>query len=373
MPLPPDEDKRSKHPYHTHDMILEQPSALHTTLATCKKEAPEFTSYFSGMNQFVLTGCGTSYHAALACSYLLNALFLKTYTRPLQSFELIHYFRHLDSRTLVTAFSHTGDTKITIDALRWAKENGSMTIALTAVGDSKIRAVANKTLIVGNGKEKSRAHTKAYTTSLLASMYLSAGFIASKASNSIAGSLLEQLNDIPQSVSDTLRSEKEVVNLVNRWNDKVSRFFFVGAGPNYATALEGALKMKEENYSASEGMELEQFLHGPWVSLTRNSVVILIAPKGPSHQRSVDLLNACKKIGAPTIAVTDDRHIMELATDSIVMPEGNEELSPLTYIIPLQLFAYYMTLKKGVNPDYIHYDDPAVWDARDIIFPPGTH
>lgn len=368
-----DEEIRSRHPYHTHDMICDQPSALHTTLARCKKEAPDFRSYFGGRNQFVLTGCGTSFHAALACSYLLNGLFLKTNSSAIQSFELTHYFRRLNSRTLVTAFSHTGNTKTTIDAIKWAKENGAMTIALTGVESSKISAEANRTLIVGNGKEKSRAHTKAYTTALFASMFLSADFMASEASHSVAESLTEQLNDIPQSVSEAVKKEKEVAGLAKRVSDRVQQYFFVGAGPNVATALEAALKMKEENYSAAEGIDLEQFLHGPWVSLNKNTAVILVAPRGPSHNRYLDLLKVCKRLEIPTIALTDDHHVVDMASDSIVMSEINEELSPLTYIVPLQLFAYYVALKKGVNPDMIHYDDSNIWDARQIIFPPGTH
>lgn len=83
-----EDEKRSKHPYFMHDMILGQPRALHLTLETCKKEAIDLTGYWEGANKFLLTGCGTSYHAALASSYMLYALFQKTEAEAIQAFEL---------------------------------------------------------------------------------------------------------------------------------------------------------------------------------------------------------------------------------------------------------------------------------------------
>ena len=357
-----------------HDMILEQPGALHSTLELCRKEASDITSYWEGSTQFILTGCGTSFHAALAGSYMLYALFQRTNSEAVQSFELARYFRRLNPRTVVTAFSHTGNTKTTIDAVKMAREAGAATLALTGTSGSNISKEAQRTLVVGNGKEKSRAHTKSYTSSLLASMYLSSDFVARLASNSLAESYLEQLNDVPQYVHEAIAKEKEVAHLATNYHKDIKRYFFIGAGPNVATALEAALKMKESNYSSAEGMELEQFLHGPWVSLDpQNSLVFLIAPKGPSHDRYLDLLGACKEIGVRTVALTDDKHIVDLCTHSIFMPEITEELSPLTYVVPLQLFSYYVSVQKGINPDFIHYQDPRFWSARSIVFPPGTH
>lgn len=356
-----------------HEMILGQPSALHATLELCRKEAQDLTSYWSGKNKFILTGCGTSFHAALGSSYMFYSLFQKTEAEAVQSFELTHYYKTLNPRTLVIAFSHTGNTKTTIDAVSRAGEAGATTIGLIGVKDSNIVSKVNRSLVVGDGRELSRAHTKSYTSSLLASFYLSAYYLQAQASHQVAESMLEQLNDIPQSVMSTINhEEKNIAKLAHDYS-KTARYFFLGSGPNYATALEAALKMKETNYSASEGMELEQFLHGPWVSLKPGSLAFLVAPMGPSHQRNVEFLQICKDLEVPTVAITNDKHVVEEATHSIFIPDVSEELSPLVYIVPLQLFAYYTAVEKGLNPDFIHYDVEKYWKARNVIFPPGTH
>ena len=367
------DESRSKHPYFMHDMILGQPSALHSTLELCRKEAQDVTSYWSGKNKFILTGCGTSFHSALAGSYMFHSLFQKTEVEAVQSFELKHYYNTLNPRTLVIAFSHTGNTKTTVDAVSRAAEIGATTIGFTGVKDSIIVSRVNRALVVGDGRELSRAHTKSYTSALLASFFLSAHYLQTQASHRVAESMLEQLNDIPQSILSTINHEEKNIAKLAHDYAKSERFFFLGSGPNHATAQEAALKMKETNYSASEGMELEQFLHGPWVSLKPGTLVFLVAPMGPSHQRNIEFLQVCKDLEIPTVAVTNDKHIVEGATYSIFIPDVSEELSPLVYIVPLQLFAYYTAVEKGLNPDFIHYDVGKYWKARNVLFPPGTH
>jgi glucosamine--fructose-6-phosphate aminotransferase (isomerizing) len=354
-------------------MIVGQPSALHATLEACKKQSGDLTSYWSGSNKFLLSGCGTSFHSALASSYMFYSLFQKTACEAIQSFELEHYYNILGPGSLVIIFSHTGFTRTTLDAMMKAKEIGARTFAVTGVRESPVTKLAGRSIVVGNGREKSRAHTVSYTCAILASMYLSAFYAQSQTASRVAESFLEQFNDVPQSVLSTIEHyEKQVAELAVLFS-KASQFFFIGSGPNIATSLEAALKMKETNYAAAEGMETEQFLHGPWVSLKPTSVVFLAATRGPSLQRNLDLLRICRDLSVPTVAITDDRRLIELAKHSIFMPDISEELSPLEYIVPLQLFAYYTSLSKGINPDTIHYDDPRYWAARQILFPPGTH
>ncbi len=356
-----------------HDMILGQPSALHSTLEMCKKEAPDVTSYWSDINKFVLTGCGTSFHAALAGSYMFHSLFHKTEVEAVQSFELKHYYSMLNSRSLVTAFTHTGNTKTTVDAVARASEIGASTLGVTGEKESNIVSHVHKVLVVGDGKELSRAHTKSYTCAVMATFYLSAYYLQTQASHLAAESMLDQISDIPQSVLSTINHEEKSIAKLARDYSQKQQYFFLGSGPNQATALEAALKMKETNFSAAEGMELEQFMHGPWVSLKQGTLVFILAPMGPSHQRSIELLEVCKDLDVDTIAVTNDKHIVDLATHSVFVPDVSEELSPLVYIVPLQLFAYYSAIEKGLNPDMIHYDVEKYWKARNVIFPPGTH
>jgi glutamine---fructose-6-phosphate transaminase (isomerizing) len=370
----PAEETRARHPYFMHEMILEQPNALYATLELCKRQAPDIVPYWQGVNKIITTGCGTSFHAALASAGILYSLFQRTDVEAVQSFELKHYYNFINSRTLAVGFSHTGATKTTTDSLLRAKEGGARTIALTGVAGSSITNLADRHLVVGNGLEKSRAHTKSYTSSILAAIYLGAHFLHSEASNASAGAILEQLNEISEYVHSTIKlNEKKIAELASSLGTRSKRTFIVGAGPNYATALEAALKLKETSYAAAEGMETEQFLHGPWVSLSKDCTVLMLAPQGPSRERNIDLLRALRNLDVKSVAVTDDKRIVEEATESIFVPDVKEELTPLIYIVPLQLYAYYIAIESGKNPDFIHYDDPKYWASRQIIFPPGTH
>ena len=368
------EETRSQHPYFMHEMILEQPNALYETLELCKRQATEITSLWEGATKLITTGCGTSFHAALASANVFYSLFQRTNVEAIQSFELKHYYNSLNSSTVVIGFSHTGATKTTVDSLQRAIGSGARTVALTGVSGSAITKLSGRHLVVGNGLEKSRAHTKSYTSSVLAAIYLGAQYLKSEASNSSAEALLEQVNEITEYVHSTIKlNEKKIAELASSLGRKTKRTFILGAGPNHATALEAALKMKETSYSSAEGMETEQFLHGPWVSLTNDSIVFVLVPQGPSKERNMDLLKALKNLGVKTVAITDDKRIVESASDSIYVPDVREELTPLVYIVPLQLYAYYVAIESGLNPDFIHYDDPKFWASRQIIFPPGTH
>ncbi len=370
----PPEETRSGHPYFMHEMILEQPNALYATLEMCKRQAPDISPYWQGISKLITTGCGTSFHGALATANILYSLFERTDIDAVQSFELNHYYNTLNSKTLVLGFSHTGSTKTTIDALARSKSAGARTIGLTGVAGSPITKTANRHMIVGNGLEKSRAHTKSYTSSILAGIYMGTYYLREEVSNQSAEVILEQLNEIPEYIhSEIVQNEKKIAELATTIGFRAKRTFIVGAGPNVATAMEAALKLKESSYSSAEGMESEQFLHGPWVSLDKDSIMLVLAPQGPSRERHMDLLKALRNLDVKTIAITDDKRIVEASSESIFIPDVKEELSPLIYIIPLQLYAYYVAVEKGINPDFIHYDDPKYWASRQVIFPPGTH
>src|SRR2546425_6527764 len=151
------------------------------------------------------------------------------------------------------------------------------------------------------------------------------------------------------------------------WEDLAARFadrrvyWFVGGGPNTATAWEAALKMCEASHAAAVGFNCEQFLHGAWAALEREDMVVLVAPPGPSHERCVTVARVAKEIGAPLVALVreDDREIALLAAETIALPEVDELLSPILTVVPLQLFIYHTAIRRGVNPDTTRADEPA--------------
>ena len=151
---------------------------------------------------------------------------------------------------------------------------------------------------------------------------------------------------------------------------ELKQVIFAGAGPNLVTAREAALKIKEACFIPSEGIELEEEGHGPWVSLDGSSLLVVIAPGTEVKPRSQDLLRAATKVGARTAVVGDAK----LEADySFVIPKSPEHLSPFLTIIPLYFVAYFLSVRLGNNPDYLRYLDPKYWEARKHVFPPGTH
>jgi glucosamine--fructose-6-phosphate aminotransferase (isomerizing) len=187
--------------------------------------------------------------------------------------------------------------------------------------------------------------------------------------------LQRELGKLPQMAEEVLRSSDHLAkDLAERHSGKKC-LYFAGAGPNYPNALEAALKIIETSYVPAQGFETEQLLHGPWVSLDKESVVFVLSPKGPSHERGLDLIRTATKLGSTVVPIIaqDDEEITSVFGNAIGVPVVDEILSPSLMIIPLYLFAYYMCLQRGHNPDYLRYLTPAYWEARQVIFPPGTH
>src|SRR5207237_8376502 len=133
------------------------------------------------------------------------------------------------------------------------------------------------------------------------------------------------------------------------WEDLAKRFairrryWFVGGGPNTATALEGALKMSETSHATALGFNCEQFLHGAWAAMTAEDLVVLVAPPGASRARGIDVARVAREVGAPVLAIVveGDREIAALAAETIEIAEVPELLSPLLAVVPLQLLAYH--------------------------------
>jgi glucosamine--fructose-6-phosphate aminotransferase (isomerizing) len=176
-----------------------------------------------------------------------------------------------------------------------------------------------------------------------------------------------ELQEIPDHLATLLGQEA--------WDDLAARFadrrgyYFIGGGPNTATALEAALKMNEATHASTLGMNCEQFLHGPWAALEPADVVFVIAPPGPSYERCLAVARAAREIGAPVVALVreGDREIASLAAETIALPPVPELLSPILAVVPLQLFTYHLALKRGVNPDTMRGDQPAHGRARALI------
>jgi glutamine---fructose-6-phosphate transaminase (isomerizing) len=355
--------ERTSHPFFTYDMIREIPTGFRSTLEVVSNFDPEpFEA-----SELIFTGNGTAFYSAAMGPEVLN-LSPRNW-RAVGGLELANY-EPLKKSATVVGVSHSGITKSTMDALAKWKSNGAKTIGVTHFQDRPISKIVDRTFVVGNSPDKSRCHTKAYTDSAAAVFALSLAFI--KSSNPEIENVKKEFhNKLPDEINDTISQSEELARSAARDLRNVSKIFFAGAGPNHVTAREAALKIKEASYLAAEGMELEEILHGPAMSFNKQTLVVAIAPSGPSVERARDLVNASKKIGAATIVVSD---LTNFGADyEFQIKQTHEYLSPFLTIIPLYLFSYFLAVENGKNPDYIHYTDQTYWDARTIIFPPGTH
>jgi glucosamine--fructose-6-phosphate aminotransferase (isomerizing) len=131
----------------------------------------------------------------------------------------------------------------------------------------------------------------------------------------------------------------------------------------------------ETSFISSQGFETEQLLHGPWVSMDKSSLLFVFAPRGKGRERNMDLIRAAKMFGTPVVGLIEEgeHEIRQLCYEAMELPVVDEYLSPFLNIIPAYLFAYYLSVQRGNNPDLLRYPTPSYWQARQIIFPPGTH
>ena len=346
---------RAGHPYYMHDAIYAQPGALRLVTRGQGDAIAAAAARLRALDQVLVTGVGTSWHAALVGELLFARVGgLGRRARAFHAFELASYWPDGDARTGVIGISHRGTNHHTLAALARARANGGAGVAVTGKGAGG--AAADWTLRTVD-QESSGAHTVSYTTALALLTALAA------AVGGQSGPARE-LDAIPDLLASLLGQES--------WDDLAVRyggaryFWFVGGGPNTATALEAALKLNEAGHATTAGFNCEQFLHGAWAALEREDVVLLVAPPGPSRERCLAVARVVKEIGAPLVALAreDDREISALATETIAIPEVDELLSPILTVVPLQLFVYHTAVRRGVNPDVTRADQPAYDRAR---------
>jgi len=345
---------RAGHPYYMHDAIYAQPGALRLVARGQGEAIEAAAARLREMERVLLTGVGTSWHAALVGELLFARLGrLGLRARALHAFELASYWTEPEARTGTVAVSHRGMLSYAGDALARAKAGGGVGVAITGKG-AGVFAAADWTLRTVD-QEQSGAHTASYTSALALLATLAAA---------VGGGTARELDAIPDMLA-LLLGQESWDDLAGRFADR-HRYWFVGGGPNTATAYEAALKMGEAAHATSAGFNCEQFLHGAWAALEAEDAVFLVAPPGPSHERCLAVARVVKEIGAPLIALVreDDREIAPLAAETIAIPEIDELLSPILTVIPLQLFVYHTALRRGVNPDAMRADQPAYGRVR---------
>lgn len=324
--------------HNMYKMIKLQPEAIHYAIQNCTKQASGIAKLLKNKRAY-LTGCGSSFHAAIYGEYVLRANGFDAHA--IHALDMIHYTPNLKN-SVVIVISHSWKTRTTLKALEVLKKKKATCVGITANEDVKDLDVVMK---VSKEFDESDCVTMGYTTKLIALAL-------------IARTKNSGLQRIPKLISEALENEKQIKELVDVYSTK-KRFFVLGAGPNTATAYEMALKMKEGNFTDTEGMQLEQMLHGSISGIDAEDTVFLIAPKdGATYQRISETARALSNIGVSTIAITDrDGGITRFCKHTVKVPYCIEHLNPMISIVPLQLFAYHLAKTNGINPDLTREDD----------------
>jgi glucosamine--fructose-6-phosphate aminotransferase (isomerizing) len=351
---------RSGHPYHMHDAIYAQPGALRLVTRGQDAALATVAGAVAAAPAVWLSGVGSSWHAALIGAHLLAGVGgLGARVRAVHAADLTRYGPEPAPGTAIVVVSHRGTARAPREAVARGAAAGAVTIAVTGKG-AALAGAAHALHTVE--PEASGCHTVSYTTALA---LLAALAVAVGGDDEARG----QLEALPDQVA-LLLGQEAWENLAGRFHGR-RRYWFVGGGPQAATAHEAALKAGEAAWVTATGLEVEEFLHGPWAALTADDLLVLIAPPGPSHARCADAARVAAALGAPVLALVeeDDPEIGPLAAETIALPAVGETLGAIPAVVPLQLLAYHLAVRAGANPDTTRAEQPAYARARAAAAP----
>jgi glucosamine--fructose-6-phosphate aminotransferase (isomerizing) len=336
--------------------IHEQPETLRNTLRMQEHYLDLLATFLDRANEVFLVACGTSYHACLAASYMFSKLaFLPTY--PIYGSEFVEqHGKSVSIDSTILAVSQSGETADTIGSVTCAQQRAATILSLTNVIGSTLTRVSRVYIGTQAGPEIGVAATKTFTSqlSVLAQLALRLSKKRGKISQDEIDCLEQKLMELPETVDTIVKTqEQKVKEIAHKFKD-AKVFFFLGRGISTATAYEGRLKLMEIAYIPSIAFPAGESKHGP-ISLIENGFpVVFVCPKDETHKTVIGNIMEMKARGAHIISVIEegDEDIKALSDDYIEVPKGIPSvLSPIPFVVPLQLLAYYVALEKGYNPD----------------------
>jgi glucosamine 6-phosphate synthetase-like amidotransferase/phosphosugar isomerase protein len=319
----------------------------------------------TGFERIYVVGCGTSYESTLTCKYVFEE-FVGVPTEAVQAYAFATYQRAclLNERTLVVAFTCGGATAAACDSLSKANDQGSFTLAVTAVPFSPITNIADGVVLTGAAGDMGAPHTKSHTRGLF-SLYLTAIRLGAHYGASVADTAhrMEQVHAAIPAIVQVVDAEETWRQLAETYRDRgCDKVFVFGMGPNAGTATYSALAITELAKIYSTGHEMEDFLHGRWREVNVVNPLIVLGPDGKGTPRLLDFLAVASDIPAQTVVLTDRPHpgVLELAQKVLPMPGGLDEIfTPLVYLVPMQLFGYHLALLRGWDPASRRYSHGA--------------
>jgi glucosamine--fructose-6-phosphate aminotransferase (isomerizing) len=349
--------------------IFEQPRSVRdTTLGRVSQDTGHIfleemeitTEEFRSARKINIAACGTSWHAGQAGKFMLESL-----ARIPVEVDYASEWRYRDPiippNTITLLITQSGETADTIAAQREAKAKGCKTLAICNVVGSMVTREAQGTIYTHAGPEIGVASTKAFTGQLTAlyllSLYL--GQVRGTLTPEQSKSEVFELTRLPGKLEHVLTCEEQCEELAKLYH-RAQDFLFLGRGIHYPIALEGALKLKEVSYIHAEGYPAGEMKHGPNALIDENLPVVIIATRDPHDPLSVvryeKTMSNLKEVKARSgqviaLATEGDEEIKEAADHVIFIPPAPEELAPILEIVPLQLLAYHIAVRRGCDVD----------------------
>ena len=307
---------------------------------------------FFDVRRICLIACGTSMHAALAASYVIEEL-----ARVPCEVEIASEFRYrnpiVGKETLYFAVSQSGETADTLAAMREVQRKGGHVMGLVNVVGSTIARESDGGIYIRSGPEIAVASTKAFTSQLLALILFAIKLGRMRDLSAKEGRrLLRALENLPDLLDQVLDADAQIERLAARLKD-APFVLFLGRGINYPTALEGALKLKEISYIQCEGLPAAEMKHGPIALITNDTPVVFIIPRDNLYEKSLSNMEEVRARGGRIIAIAnpDDERVAHLADEVIEIPETHDLLTPFLAALPLQLLAYHAATLLGLDVD----------------------
>jgi len=341
--------------------IHEQPTAVSETLGgKVSLQTGELTldspllsaERVAGFDRVLLLACGTSWHAALVGKFLIEGM-----ARMSVEVDYGSEFRYrspvLDGRTLTVGISQSGETADTVAALSEARRAGSPLGAIVNAPGSQIARMVDSVFPTHAGPEIGVASSKAFTTQLAVLFLLAAKLRESRGlARGLTAGERAALVHLPVAIQQALALEPRIEKLARDFHD-ARDFLFLGRGLHYPIALEGALKLKEISYIHAEGYPAGEMKHGPIALVDENLPVVVLAPHDAWRDKTLSNLREVKSRDGISLVVTtrEDEEIASLADYSLVIPETIPELQPIVSVVPLQLLAYHMAVRRGCDVD----------------------
>ncbi len=349
---------------HNHFMakeIHEQPEVVGHTLAhyldpagpVVRRQGKGLREALKKASRLTISACGTAYYAGMVGKYWFEKLARMSVETDVAS-EL-RYRNPVYVKDGAALFvSQSGETADTLAALRDAKKNGQTTIAIVNVAESSIAREADIVLPTYAGPEIGVASTKAFTCQLaaLAAFAIAAGEARGELNGDDEKRLCAALLETPRHIAEFLKQEGKMKTLGEEIA-KARDVLYMGRGPSFPLALEGALKLKEISYIHAEGYAAGEMKHGPIALIDEAVPIIVIAPHDELYEKTISNMQEVMARGGKVLLISDARGVAEAGPvwASVTVPDTDPFITPLLYAIPVQLLAYYAALAKGTDVD----------------------